>query len=199
MQNSKVVVKTAEMLSQFDEHESALIISSTIAFAEGEDSAEEAIATFSRIIGMKPSFARYEMGRILFVETLEGQGLSKDAIDQRSSRFFRKLGIDKPKSDSPEAIRKMKEREEAKAKKRGAFVALSNEELHAKVKSLLATPTLANLKESQNVAKELETRQKEVSKEHETEFKDLQKHVLDYVKSVSFEDLCDLASRLGLR
>ena len=199
MQNSKVVVKTAEMLSQFDEQESALIISSTLAFVEGEDSAEEAIATFSRIIGLKPSFARYEMGRILFVETLEGQGLSKDAIDQRSSRFFRKLGIDKPTSDSPEAIRKAKEREEAKAKKRDAFVALSNEELHAKVKSLLATPTLANLKESQNVAKELETRQKEVSKEHETEFKDLQKHVLDYVKSVSFEDLCDLASRLGLR
>jgi hypothetical protein len=199
MQNGKVVVKTAEMLSQFDEQESALIISSTLAFVEGEDSAEEAIATFSRIIGLKPSFARYEMGRILFVETLEGQGLSKDAIDQRSSRFFRKLGIDKPTSDSPEAIRKAKEREESKAKKRDAFVALSNEELHAKVKSLLATPTLANLKESQNVAKELETRQKEVSKEHETEFKDLQKHVLDYVKSVSFEDLCDLASRLGLR
>lgn len=199
MQNSKVVVKTAEMLSQFDEQESALIISSTLAFVEGEDSAEEAIATFSRIIGLKPTFARYEMGRILFVETLEGQGLSKDAIDQRSSRFFRKLGIDKPKSDSPEAIRKMKEREEAKAKKRDAFVALSNEELQAKVKSLLATPTLANLKESQNVAKELETRQKEVNKEHETEFKDLQKQVLDYVKSVSFEDLCDLASRLGIR
>ena len=199
MQNSKVVVKTAEMLSQFDEQESALIISSTLAFVEGEDSAEEAIATFSRIIGLKPSFARYEMGRILFVETLEGQGLSKDAIDQRSSRFFRKLGIDKPTSDSPEAIRKAKEREEAKAKKRDAFVALSNEELQAKVKSLLATPTLANLKESQNVAKELETRQKEVNKEHETEFKDLQKYVVDYVKSVSFEDLCDLASRLGLR
>lgn len=199
MQNGKVVVKTAEMLSQFDEQESALIISSTLAFVEGEDSAEEAIATFSRIIGLKPTFARYEMGRILFVETLEGQGLSKDAIDQRSSRFFRKLGIDKPTSDSPEAIRKAKEREEAKAKKRDAFVALSNEELHAKVKSLLANPTLANLKESQNVAKELETRQKEVTKENETEFKDLQKQVLDYVKSVSFEDLCDIANRLGLR
>lgn len=199
MQNSKVVVKTAEMLSQFDEQESALIISSTLAFVEGEDSAEEAIATFSRIIGLKPTFARYEMGRILFVETLEGQGLSKDAIDQRSSRFFRKLGIDKPTSDSPEAIRKAKEREEAKAKKRDAFVALSNEELHAKVKSLLANPTLANLKESQNVAKELETRQKEVTKENETEFKDLQKYVVDYVKSVSFDDLCDIANRLGLR
>jgi len=199
MQNSKVVVKTAEMLSQFDEQESALIISSTLAFVEGEDSAEEAIATFSRIIGLKPTFARYEMGRILFVETLEGQGLSKDAIDQRSSRFFRKLGIDKPKSDSPEAIRKMKEREEAKAKKRDAFVALSNEELQAKVKSLLATPTLANLKESQNVAKELETRQKEVNKEHETEFKDLQKQVLDCVKTLSFDELCDFASRLGIR
>ena len=199
MQNGKVVVKTAEMLSQFDEQESALIISSTLAFVEGEDSAEEAIATFSRIIGLKPTFARYEMGRILFVETLEGQGLSKDAIDQRSSRFFRKLGIDKPTSDSPEAIRKAKEREEAKAKKRDAFVALSNEELHAKVKSLLANPTLANLKESQNVAKELETRQKEVTKENETEFKDLQKQVLDCVKTLSFDELCDFACRLGLR
>lgn len=199
MQNGKVVVKTAEMLSQFDEQESALIISSTLAFVEGEDSAEEAIATFSRIIGLKPTFARYEMGRILFVETLEGQGLSKDAIDQRSSRFFRKLGIDKPTSDSPEAIRKAKEREEAKAKKRDAFVALSNEELHAKVKSLLANPTLANLKESQNVAKELETRQKEVTKENETEFKDLQKQVLDCVKTLSFDELCDFASRLGIR
>lgn len=199
MQNGKVVVKTAEMLSQFDEQESALIISSTLAFVEGEDSAEEAIATFSRIIGLKPTFARYEMGRILFVETLEGQGLSKDAIDQRSSRFFRKLGIDKPTSDSPEAIRKAKEREEAKAKKRDAFVALSNEELQAKVKTLLATPTLANLKSSQSIAKELETRQKEVSKESETEFKDLQKQVLDCVKTLSFDELCDFASRLGIR
>jgi hypothetical protein len=199
MQNSKVVIKTAEMLAQFDEQESALIISSTIAFAEGEDSAEEAIATFSRIIGMNPSFARYEMGRIIFVETLEGQGLSQDAVYQRSLRFFRKLGIDKPKSDNPEAIRKAKEREEAKAKKRDAFVALSNEELQAKVKSLLASPTLANLKSSQNIAKELETRQKEVSKESETEFKDLQKQVLDCVKTLSFDELCDFASRLGIR
>jgi hypothetical protein len=199
MQNSKVVIKTAEMLAQFDEQESALIISSTIAFAEGEDSAEEAIATFSRIIGMNPSFARYEMGRIIFVETLEGQGLSQDAVYQRSLRFFRKLGIDKPKSDNPEAIRKAKEREEAKAKKRDAFVALSNEELQAKVKSLLASPTLANLKSSQNIAKELETRQKEVSKESETEFKELQKEVLDCVKTLSFDELCDFASRLGIR
>ena len=199
MQNSKVVVKTAEMLSQFDEQESALIISSTLAFVEGEDSAEEAIATFSRIIGLKPTFARYEMGRILFVETLEGQGLSKDAIDQRSSRFFRKLGIDKPTSDSPEAIRKAKEREEAKAKKRDAFAGLDDHALHAKVKSLLANPTLANLKESQNVAKELETRQKEVTKENETEFKDMQKQVLECVKGLSYNDLYDLACRLGIR
>jgi len=198
MQNSKVVIKTAEMLAQFDEQESALIISSTIAFAEGEDSAEEAIATFSRIIGMNPSFARYEMGRIIFVETLEGQGLSQDAVYQRSLRFFRKLGIDKPKSDSPEAIRKAKEREEAKAKKRDAFVALSNEELQAKVKSLLASPTLANLKSSQNIAKELETRQKEVSKESETEFKELQKEVLDHIKTLSFDELSDLASQMGV-
>jgi hypothetical protein len=199
MQNSKVVIKTAEMLAQFDEQETANIISSTLAFVDGEDSSEEAIATFSRIIGMKPSFARYEMGRIIFVETLEGQGLSQDAVYQRSLRFFRKLGIDKPKSDNPEAIRKAKEREESKAKKRDAFVALSNEELQAKVKSLLASPTLANLKSSQNIAKELETRQKEVSKESETEFKDLQKQVLDCVKTLSFDELCDFASRLGIR
>jgi hypothetical protein len=199
MQNSKVVIKTAEMLAQFDEQETANIISSTIAFAEGEDSAEEAIATFSRIIGLKPSFARYEMGRIIFVETLEGQGLSQDAIYQRSLRFFRKLGIDKPTSDNPEAIRKAKEREESKAKKRDAFVALSNEELQAKVKSLLASPTLANLKSSQSIAKELENRQKEVSKESETEFKELQKEVLDHIKTLSFDELSDLASQIGIR
>ena len=198
MQNSKVVIKTAEMLAQFDEQETASIISSTIAFAEGEDSAEEAIATFSRIIGLKPTFARYEMGRIIFVETLEGQGLSQDAIYQRSLRFFRKLGIDKPTSDNPEAIRKAKEREEAKAKKRDAFVALSNEELQAKVKTLLASPTLANLKSSQNIAKELETRQKEVTKENETEFKELQKEVLDHIKTLSFDELSDLASHMGV-
>jgi hypothetical protein len=199
MQNSKVVIKTAEMLAQFDEQETANIISSTLAFVDGEDSSEEAIATFSRIIGIKPSFARYEMGRIIFVETLEGQGLSQDAIYQRSLRFFRKLGIDKPTSDNPEAIRKAKEREESKAKKRDAFVALSNEELQAKVKSLLASPTLANLKSSQSIAKELETRQKEVSKESETEFKELQKEVLDHVKTLSFDELSDLASQIGIR
>ena len=198
MQNSKVVIKTAEMLAQFDEQETANIISSTIAFAEGEDSAEEAIATFSRIIGLKPSFARYEMGRIIFVETLEGQGLSQDAIYQRSLRFFRKLGIDKPTSDNPEAIRKAKEREEAKAKKRDAFAGLDDNALHAKVKTLLASPTLANLKESQNVAKELETRQKEVTKENETEFKELQKEVLAHIKTLSFDELSDLASQMGV-
>lgn len=198
MKNSKVVIKTAEMLAQFDEQETASIISSTIAFAEGEDSAEEAIATFSRIIGLKPTFARYEMGRIIFVETLEGTGLSQDAIYQRSLRFFRKLGIDKPTSDNPEAIRKAKEREEAKSKKRDAFVALSNEELQAKVKTLLASPTLANLKSSQNIAKELETRQKEVTKENETEFKELQKEVLDHIKTLSFDELSDLASHMGV-
>lgn len=187
--NSEVLVKTPEMLVQFDEQETALLISSTIAFVEGEDSSEDAVATFSRIIGLKPTYARYEMGRITFVETLQGQGLSQDAIDQRSSRFFKKLGIDKPSSDNPDSIRRAEAREKAKQEKRAKFEKLSVDELHERVKTLSAKPTLASLKEVTEVVKEIETRQKEFDKGNAEAKKELLDKVTEYLKNMSYDEL----------
>ena len=187
--NSKVVVKTQEMLSQFDEQETAKLISSTIAFVESEDSSEQAVATFASIIGLNPTFARYEMGRLTFVETLEGQGLSKNAIDQRSSRFFRKLGIDKPASDNPDSIR----RAEARAKKRATFAEQSNEAIHAKIETLLAKPTLATLSEVTALTKEIEARKREEDKGNEDARKELLKAVTEHIKSLSYSELQSFA------
>jgi len=191
--NSKVVIKTAEMLSQFDEQETAKLVSSTIAFVESEDSSEQAIATFASIIGLKPTFARYEMGRLTFVETLEGQGLSQNAIDQRSSRFFRKLGIDKPKSDNPDSIRKAQARAEQKAKQRAKFEAMSDSTIHSKVEALLAKPTLATLKEVTALTKEIEARKKDEDKGNEELRKELLKAVTEHIKNLSYEELLDFA------
>jgi len=191
--NSKVVVKTAEMLSQFDEQETAKLISSTIAFVESEDSSEQAIATFASIIGLKPTYARYEMGRLTFVETLEGQGLSQNAIEQRSSRFFRKLGIDKPASTNPDSVRKAQERANAQAKKRATFENVSDSDIHSKIQTLLAKPTLATLKEVASLTKEIETRKKEENKANEDSHKELLKAVTEHIKTLSYSELLDFA------
>jgi hypothetical protein len=191
--SSKAVVKTAEMLAQFDEQQTAKLVSSTIAFVESEDSSEQAVATFASIIGLKPTYARYEMGRILFVETLQGQGLSQNAIEQRSSRFFRKLGIDKPASDNPEAIRKAQARLENKAKQRAQFENQSNEALQSKIQTLLAKPTLATLKEVASLTKEIEARKKDEDKSNEESHKELLKAVTEHIKSLSYSELLDFA------
>ena len=54
MQSSKTVVKTAEMLSQFDDIATAKLTSSSLAFLESETTAQTAIATFSEVLGAKP-------------------------------------------------------------------------------------------------------------------------------------------------
>ena len=181
------------MLAQFDEQQTAKLVSSTIAFVESEDSSEQAVATFASIIGLKPTYARYEMGRILFVETLQGQGLSQNAIEQRSSRFFRKLGIDKPASDNPEAIRKAQARLENKAKQRAQFENQSNEALQSKIQTLLAKPTLATLKEVASLTKEIEARKKDEDKSNEESHKELLKAVTEHIKSLSYSELLDFA------
>jgi len=196
--NSSVVVKTQEMLVQFDEQETALLISSTLAFVEGEDSSEDAVATFSRIIGLKPTYARYEMGRLTFVETLEGQGLSQDAIDQRSSRFFKKLGIDKPKSDNPDSIRRAEAREKASADKRAKFEKLSDADLHDKVKLLLSKPTLASLKDVTAITKEIETRQKEIDKGNEEAKKNILEMITKHLKGLTYNELKSLCIDNGI-
>jgi hypothetical protein len=102
----KVVTKTAEMLAQFDEQEKARLVSATLAMDSGEDEVAEAIATIARELGAKPSWARYSMGRIIFVETLEQAGKTEDAIKTKWSRVCRDSAITIPDSDDPQAKKK---------------------------------------------------------------------------------------------
>ena len=169
----KSVVKTAEMLSQFDEQEKARLVSATLAMDSGEDEVVEAIATIARELGSKPSWARYSMGRIVFVETLEAQGKTEDAIKSKWKRVCRDSAITIPESDDPEAKRKAEQR----AKVRSVFNGKEDEELKAEMANLLAQPTLKRIDEAKKIGKELETRQKEAGNDVKKEFAELRKSI----------------------
>jgi hypothetical protein len=198
MQSSKTVVKTAEMLSQFDDIATAKLTSSSLAFLESETTAQTAIATFSEVLGAKPNFSRYEMARIIFVESLASEGLSEDAINQRWKRFKDQLGVDVPKSDNPESQARAKARAEATAKKRAEFDGKSIDQLKADIKNLTANASMANLKKAGEVQKEIDTRFKEENKGQEEYRKDLIKSLTEWLKEQSTNDLATMALNYGL-
>lgn len=152
----KSVVKTQEMLNQFDEQEVARIVSATLAMDSGENEVAEAIATIARELGAKPNWARYSMGRILFVETLEAQGKTEDAIKSKWKRVCRDSAITIPESDDPQAKKKAEQR----AKARAVFDGKEDQELKTEMANLLATPTLKRIDEAKKIGKELELREK---------------------------------------
>lgn len=198
MQSSKPVVKTAEMLSQFDDIATAKLTSSSLAFLESETTAQTAIATFAEVLGAKPCWARYEMSRIIFGESLASEGLSEDAINQRWKRFKDKLGVDVPKSSNPESQAKAKARAEATAKKRAGFADKTIDELKADIKALTANANMANLKKAGEVQKEIDTRFKEANKGQEEYRKDLIKALTEWLKEQSTNDLATMAENYGL-
>jgi hypothetical protein len=169
----KTVVKTAEMLSQFDEQEKARLVSATLAMDSGEAEVEEAIATIARELGSKPSWARYSMGRIIFVETLEAQGKSEDAIKSKWKRVCRDSAITIPESDDPQAKKKAEQR----AKARAVFADKSDSELEAEMANLLAQPTLKRIEEAKKYGKELEQRQKDAGNDVKAELNEVRKAI----------------------
>jgi len=198
MQSSKTVVITAEMSSQFDDIATAKLTSSSLAFLESETTAQTAIATFSEVLGAKPVWARYEMSRIIFVESLAGEGLSGDAINQRWKRFKDQLGVDVPKSDNPESQARAKARAEATTKKRAEFASKSIDQLKADIKNLTANASMANLKKAGEVQREIDTRFKEENKGQEEYRKDLIKSLTEWLKEQSTNDLATMALNYGL-
>jgi hypothetical protein len=189
----KSVVKTAEMLSQFDEQEKARLVSATLAMDSGEDEVVEAIATIARELGSKPSWARYSMGRIVFVETLEAQGKTEDAIKSKWKRVCRDSAITIPESDDPEAKRKAEQR----AKVRSVFNGKEDEELKTEMANLLAQPTLKRIDEAKKIGKELETRQKEAGNDVKKEFAELRKSIKAEIDKIEdMELLADLLAQL---
>jgi hypothetical protein len=193
MKNSNTVVKTADMLAQFDEHENAQLVSATLAMDEGEDTIAEAIATIALVLGTKPSWARYSMGRIVFVETLENAGKTEDAIKSKWKRVCQDSAITIPESDDPEAKRKAEQR----AKARAVFAEKSDNDLQTEMAQLLANPTLAKLESAKKISKELATRQKDLGKNAKSELVELRKQVKAEIDSIEdMELLADLLAQL---
>jgi hypothetical protein len=182
---SKVIIKTAEMLAQFDEQEKARLVSATLAMDSGEDEVTEAIATIARELGSKPSWARYSMGRLVFVETLEAQGKTEDAIKSKWKRVCRESAMTIPESDDPEAKRKAEQRAKALA----VFANTSTSEIQAEMANLLSNPTLKNIDEAKKLGKELDRRAKEAQKDTKSELAEVRKAIreqLDLVDEIEF-------------
>jgi hypothetical protein len=195
MDNSKTVVKTAEMLSQFDEHENAQLVSATLAMDEGEDAIAEAISTIAVVLGTKPTWARYSMGRIVFWETLQNAGKSEDAIKSKWKRVCKDSAITIPESDEPDAKRKAEQR----AKARAVFAEKSDTQLKAEMAQLLANPTIAKLDSAKKISKELEARQKALGKDAKAELLALRKQVKSEIDRIDDMDLlADLLAQLQI-
>jgi hypothetical protein len=189
----KSVIKTAEMLVQFDAQEDAQLVSATLALDEGEDTVAEAIATIALVLGTNPTWARYEMGRIRIFETLENAGKTEDAIKQKWLRIRRETGMVIPESDDPQAKRKAEQR----AKARAVFAEKSSDDLQTEMAQLLANPTLARLESAKKISKELATRQKDLGKNAKSELVELRKQVKSEIDSIEdMELLADLLAQL---
>jgi hypothetical protein len=182
---SKVITKTAEMLAQFDEQEKARLVSATLAMDSGEDEVAEAIATIARELGSKPSWARYSMGRILFVETLEAQGKTEDAIKSKWKRVCRDSAMTIPESDDPEAKRKAEQR----AKARAVFDGKEDAELKAEMANLFAQPTLKRIDEAKKIGKELELRDKAKGNDVKAEMAKVRKDIAKLLADIEDMDI----------
>lgn len=168
------------MLCQFDEQEDARLVSATLAMDDGESTVVEAIATIAQVLGAKPSWARYEMGRIRIFETLEAQGKTEDAIKSKWARIRKESAITIPVSDDPEAKKKAEQR----AKARAVFEHATDSELKAEMANLLSNPTLKRIDEAKKLGKELELRDKAKGNDAKAELLALRKSVKEEIDSI---------------
>lgn len=195
----KSVVKTAEMLNQFSETEVAKLTSAAIAYHEAGIESGNAVKTFQIILGVAPSFERYEMGRITFIESLEGEGLSEDASNKRWERLRKEMGLTSiPKSTNPDSVKKAEQRAVAKEKQRAEFAGKTDNELKAEIRNLTANATLKNLDKAKQIQKEVELRFKEETKGEEEYRKDLVKAITEWAKEQSTDTLLTFATNHGL-
>ncbi len=192
-------IKTAEMLAQFDDAQTASLISASIAYHEAGIESGNAVRTFQTILTATPTFERYEMGRIIFIESLEGEGLSEDAGNKRWERLRKEMGLTAiPKSTNPDSIRKAEQRAVAKEKQRAEFTGKTDEELKAEIRNLTANATLKNLDKAKQIQKEVELRFKEETKGEEEYRKDLVKAITEWAKEQSTDTLLTFATNQGL-
>jgi hypothetical protein len=192
-------VKTAEMLVQFDDAQTASLISASIAYHEAGIESGNAVRTFQTILTATPTFERYEMGRIIFIESLEGEGLSEDAGNKRWERLRKEMGLNAiPKSTNPDSVRKAEQRAIAKAKQRQAFDGATDQELKAEIANLASNPTLKNLDRAKQIQKEVELRFKEETKGEEEARKTLIAEINEWLKTQNLETIKNYARSMNL-
>jgi hypothetical protein len=196
----KTIIKTEAMLSAFDEQQTASIKASAVNFFESTESAEEAVLTYQRIIGLNPSYASYEMGRLLFQEAIleVKPDITENALNVRWNTFSKKLGIDKPKSDDADAIQKAKKRAENLAKEEAMFANMTVEDLTEKVDSLLKNHTKKNIAEAGKIQTRIDKMRREDDKETEAQKAQLVKDLTAWAKDQSYLDLYTLCENLGV-
>jgi hypothetical protein len=181
----KSVIKTAEMLEQFDAQEDARLVSATLAMDDGEETVAQAIATIAEVLGTNPSWARYEMGRIRIFETLEAQGKSEDAIKSKWARIRKDSAITIPESDDPQAKKKAEQR----AKARAVFESKTDDELKAEMANLLAQPTMKRIDEAKKITKELELREKAKGNDVKAQMVALRKDIAKLLADIEDMDI----------
>jgi hypothetical protein len=196
----KTVIKTEAMLSAFDEQQTASIKASAVNFFESTESAEEAVLTYQRIIGLNPSYASYEMGRLLFQEAIleVKPDITENALNVRWNTFSKKLGIDKPKSDDADSVKKAEKRAEAKAKEDAVFANMTVEDLTDKVNDLLKNHTKKNIAEAGKIQTRIEKMRAEENKEEEAQRLQLIKDLNAWAKDLSYLDLHTYCTQLGI-
>jgi len=192
-------IKTAEMLNQFSETETASLISASIAYHEAGIESGNAVKTYQTIIGAKPTYERYEMGRIIFIESLENEGLSEDAGNKRWERLRKEMGLTAiPKSTNPDSIRKAEQRAEAKEKQRAEFAGKTDDQLKAEIAMLSKVPNSKNLAQAQKISREIDLRFKEETKGEEEARKTLIAEINEWLKTQNLETIKNYARSMNL-
>jgi hypothetical protein len=196
----KTIIKTEAMLSAFDENQTASIKASAVNFFESTESAEEAVLTYQRIIGLNPSYASYEMGRLLFQEAIleVKPDITENALNVRWNTFSKKLGIDKPKSDDADSKKKAEKRAETKAKEDAVFANMTVEDLTDKVNDLLKNHTKKNIAEAGKIQTRIEKMRAEENKEEAEAKAQLVKDLTAWAKDQSYIELYTLCENLGV-
>lgn len=189
--NSKPVVQTGEMVEMFTDQEIATLNASATAYADADDDQNQAVKEIAKVLGAKPSWSRYEAGRIRIVSVLKEDGKSDEAIKSVWRRIRANLGITIPTSDNPESQKKAEQRAKAKAEARKVYDGKSDSALQTEIKTLLANPTLTNITNAGKITKELELRFDEANKADAEELKKLRDNLRDWVKTADYKQLQD--------
>lgn len=189
--NSKPVVQTGEMVEMFNDKEIAILNSSATAYAEADDDQNEAVKEIAKVLGAKPSWSRYEAGRIRIFGILKEIGKGDEAIKSVWRRMRANLGITIPTSDNPESKKKAEQRAQKALEARKVYDGKSDSELQTQVKELLANPTIPNISQAGKIQKEIELRFNEANKAHDEEMKQLRDNLREWIKTATYKQLQD--------